>query len=254
MKKCSLILYVRLALIFITAVIGIYWIYISISEEKSTNNETAPEPIPVLNDIIRKEGVLLIYPHFTKIDLVCDSMPSPNDLSVILIAEAAYTGKFLTSFRHTNIAGDHVSSGVRYRGYKCKRNTGAFVYYNNQWKFLYEQYNHELDSAAYYKGTAFAQELIMLNGELLPTHRKDSSKNIFRALCEESGRLCIAESNSITTFAHFKKNLIDANIANAIYLDMGNGWNHAWYREGKDIIELHPKTHTYCTNWITFYK
>lgn len=206
------------------------------------------------NRIIRREGVLLIYPHFTKIDLVCASMPSPNDPSVILVAEAAYTGECLTEFKHANIAGDHVSNGVRYRGYRCKRNTGAFVYYNNHWKFLYEQYSHELDSAAYYKGAAFAQELIMLNGELLPTPRKDGSRNIFRALCEESGRLCIAESDSITTFANFKKSLKNANITNAIYLDMGDGWNHAWYRTGNDIIELHPKKHTYCTNWITFYK
>lgn len=199
-------------------------------------------------------GLKFIYPNFSNIDLVCGTMPSKNDSTVILVAEAAYTGECLEQFKHTNIAGDHVSAGKRYRGYKCSRNTGAFVYYNGKWKFCYKNYSNELDSAAYYGGAAFAQELIIKNKEFLKTPRKDSSKNIFRVLGEVSGQLCIVESDTIVTFGEFKNKLIAANVENAIYLDMGNGWNHGWYRAADSIIELYPKTHNYCTNWITFYE
>lgn len=94
---------------------------------------------------------LIIYtPKYKTIDLVCGTMPSENDSSVILCAEAAYTGELLTTFKHSNILGDHVSSGIRYKGTPGKRNTGAFVYYNGKYKFLYQSYSNELDSAAKY--------------------------------------------------------------------------------------------------------
>ena len=104
-------------------------------------------------------GLVILYPQFSTIDLVCDTMPSKDDASVILVAEAAYTGECLKQFKHSNISGDHVSRGVLYRGYKSRRNTGAFVYYNDAWKFCEQPYRNELDSAAHYGGAGFAQEL-----------------------------------------------------------------------------------------------
>ena len=44
-------------------------------------------------------------------------------------------------------------------------------------------------------------------------------------------------------------------VTHALYLDMGNGWNHSWYRSNDgDVIEIHPKTHSFATNWIVFKK
>ena len=38
-------------------------------------------------------------------------------------------------------------------------------------------------------------------------------------------------------------------------LDMGRGWNHSWYRDNKGtVVEIHPKTHSYTTNWLVFKK
>ena len=54
---------------------------------------------------------MVVYPNFTKIDLVCGTMPSKSDTAVILVVEAAYTEAKLDKFVHTNIAGDHVSGG-----------------------------------------------------------------------------------------------------------------------------------------------
>lgn len=203
---------------------------------------------------IDTNGLTILYPQFKTIDLVCGTEPEKSDTSVILFAEAAYTGQLLKDFKHLNIAGYHVSSGEKHEGYKCTSNTGAFVFYNGNWKFLYQNYSYELDSAANNGGAAFAQELMIFNGEVKPTKRSDTNKNVFRALCEHRGRLCIVESRHAVSFGEFKQKLLNYGISNAIYLDMGNGWNYAWYRDGDKIIELHPKTHNYCTNWITFFK
>lgn len=217
-------------------------------------NKETEEP-KVYNMVKVENGLKFIFPNFSKIDLVCDSMPSKCDSAVIFTAEAAYTGGLLEKFHHTNIAGDHVCSGVKHRGYRCSRNTGAFVYYKGSWKFCNRPYENEIDSAVVYGGAAFGQELIIKDSILLNPPRKDRSKNIFRALCEVSGRLCIIESVTIIEFGEFKSRLIEAKVKDAIYLDMGGGWNHAWYRHSKDsIVELHPKRHNYCTNWITFYE
>ena len=74
-------------------------------------------------------GLIVLYPEFGSVDLVCGAEPSEQDTSVILFAEAAYTQVCTNNFTHNNIAGDHVSTGKRYGGYKCTRNTGAFVFY-----------------------------------------------------------------------------------------------------------------------------
>lgn len=199
-------------------------------------------------------ALILLFPQFTSIDMVCDTMPSQANQSVILCAAACFTGECLMEFRHSNIAGDHVSNGVRYKGYRCKRNTGAFVYYNGTARFLHQDYSHAMDEAASHGGCAFTQEMILHEGHKVESTRKDGNKNQFRALCQIDGRICIAESKGIVAYGDFKQMLIRAGADEALYLDMGTGWSHAWYRTNDGTtVELHPKLHGFCTNWITFY-
>lgn len=213
-------------------------------------------PYKVLVERVDSNGLIILIPSYSTIDLRCGNMPKKLEKKVILFAEAAYTGEPLDKeFKHVKIAGDHVSNGTRFKGYKCCRNTGAFVYYSNKWKFLYKDYSAELDSAAKNGGAAFAQEMMIHQSEIKPTTRKDGNVNTFRALCELDGKLCIIESLHNEKFGDFKESLLETGVSEALYLDMGNGWNYAWYRPDEaTIVELHPKVHNYCTNWITFYK
>ena len=58
-------------------------------------------------------------------------------------------------------------------------------------------------------------------------------------------------------FNEFMEELDRLGVTNAIYMDMGAGWNHSWWRDGKGKAhEIHPVADKsrYCTNWITFYK
>lgn len=224
------------------------------NKNRDLSKEEVSKEEPVC--VIRKDtsGMVVLYPQFSSIDLICGTMPEKSDSSVILFAEAAYTGELLDEFKHSNVAGDHVSQGKRYKGFKCNRNTGAFVYYDGTWKFCYKDYSQEMDKAAENGGAAFGQEMMIHKGKVVESARKDNNKNQFRALCNHDGKLCIVESKGIISFGDFKKQLLNIGISDAIYLDMGPGWNHAWYRDKGNIVVLHPKLHNYCTNWITFFK
>ena len=226
------------------------------SNDEINNDSISVNQVAPFVERVDTNGLIILFPSFSSADLKCGNFPNPAEKSIILFAEAAYTGAPLEKeFKHNKIAGDHVSNGTRFKGYKCIRNTGAFVYYSGKWKFLYNDYSAELDSAALNGGAAFAQEMMIHQSETKATVRKDGNVNTFRALCELDGKLCIVESLHDVKFGDFKKSLLATGVSEALYLDMGSGWNYAWYRVDENtIVELHPKVHDYCTNWITFYK
>lgn len=108
---------------------------------EAVKNETVVE-------IVDTCGLRIYYPNYSRIDLVCGEMPKKEDESVIMFAEAAFTGELLDTFQHANVAGDHVSNGIRHKGYSCKRNNGAFVWYNRRAEFLHKNYSPDFDKAA----------------------------------------------------------------------------------------------------------
>ena len=78
----------------------------------------------------------LYYPEYTKIDLVCGQMPKAAQKDVEFCCEAAFTGELLNEFKHSNIADNHICDGVMKKGYRCKANTGGFVWGKGKWKFM----------------------------------------------------------------------------------------------------------------------
>ena len=198
------------------------------------------------------------YPDYSRIDLVCGKMPKPTQKDVEFCCEAAFTGELLTEFKHLNVADNHICNGVMKKGYRCKANTGGFVWRKGKWLFM-----RKLDFPTEAKDwrMGFCQLLIIKDGGVRPIGTKmKNNKNIYRALCEKDGKLCIIESKKAMTYEFFVKCLSDYKVTNALYLDMGRGWNYAWYRDkaGK-VVVLHPESkmapsYKYRTNWITFYK
>ena len=103
--------------------------------------EHSESPVQLVRDTISvmtidttKQGIIVFYPKFSRIDLVCEEMPTPiRDSNVVFCCEGVFTGGLLQEFSHSNIAGDHVSEGIRYKGYRSPRNNGAFVFYDRKW-------------------------------------------------------------------------------------------------------------------------
>lgn len=201
------------------------------------------------------EDLIIYYPNYSTIDLVCGQMPKKTDNNVLFCCEAAFTGELLKVFKHSNIAGHHVSGGVFHKGYRCRPNTGCFVYYQGQWKFLLYNYIDELKMASEKGGMGFGQNMIIYNGEIQPSFKNLNSRFEYRALCEYNGKLCVIDSREVVSYAAFIASLEKLGVTHALYLDMGSGWNHSWYRDNDgNVVEIHPKTHCFTTNWIVFFK
>ena len=200
----------------------------------------------------------IYYPEYTRIDLVCGKMPTAAQKDVEFCCEAAFTGELLNAFKHSNIADNHICSGVMMKGYRCRANTGGFVWGGGKWKFMQKA---DYPTSANGWNMGFCQILLIQDGTIRPIEAKmRRSRNIFRALCEKDGRLCVIEARKVMSCEAFVNCLKTYGVTNALYMDMGKGWNYAWYRDkdGK-VTEIFPKSKTassykYRTNWLTFYE
>ncbi|MCM1316736.1 MAG: YdcF family protein [Bacteroides sp.] len=187
-------------------------------------------------------------------DMVCGEIPSAKNDSIVLAFAGAFTGKEFDK-GHTNIAGDHVSGGERFKGYRCKRNTGAFTWSSSSGPlFFYKDYSSALDIAAKEKGMGFAQEMMIHNGKTVKTTRPLGNKNVFRALCLDSkGELALYESQGIVTFGNFIDALLSQDVKEALYTDMGQGWNYCFYHltaDSSSLKYLHDRPLPYASNFI----
>ena len=198
------------------------------------------------------------YPEYSKIDLVCGQMPTATQKDVEFCCEAAFTGELLTEFKHMNIADNHICNGVMKKGCLCKANTGGFVWGKGKWKFV-RKADYPTEANGWSMG--FCQLLIIKDGNVRPIGTKmKNNRNIYRALCEKDGKQCIVESKKTMTYEFFVKCLSSYKVTHALYLDMGRGWNYAWYRDSKgQVKEVFPESksapsYKFMTNWITFYK
>lgn len=190
-----------------------------------------------------------------KMDMVCREIPSPENDSIVLAFAGAFTG---TEFDkgYVNVAGDHVAGGTRFKGYRCKRNTGAFAWSAKSGpQFFYKDYSSDLDNAAQEDGMGFAQELMIHDGAKVPTTRPLGNKNVFRALCLDfDNQLALYESQGIVTFGNFIDALLSQKVREALYTDMGQGWNYCFYRinqSDKSPQYLHSTSLPYASNFIT---
>lgn len=189
-------------------------------------------------------------------DLVCGKIPSAENDSIVLAFAGAFTGTMFDK-GHFNIAGDHVSGGKRFKGYRCKRNTGAFTWsLTSEPKFFYNDYSSALVKVAEEGGMGFAQEMMIHNGKTVRTTRPLGNNNVFRALClDKDNQLALYESQGIVTFGNFIEALLSQGVKEALYTDMGQGWNYCFYRLNADESSpkyLHNKPLPYASNFIIF--
>lgn len=200
-------------------------------------------------------GVTVYYPAVDSIDLRCFDRPDPiNDTSIIFCCAAAFTKRDSAhNSNHINIAGDHVSAGKRERGYPCQNNTGAFVFFDDDWHFLYKDYSNELDSAALHNGSGFAQEMLIHEGRAVETVRPLSQIEKYRALCEWNHKLCVIDADSSGSFRDFINAPLVIGVSEALYLDMG-AWHYLWYRKipRGEPVYIYPDFKDSATNWLIF--
>ena len=224
-----------------------------------------------------EDSSLVIYTlHFNDVDLVCGKMPDYNvETDIIFCCEAAFTGELLEEFSHGNIAGNHISGGVLYKGYDCPDNTGEFIAAKGTvWGFVLTKSKpgsecdiersfmldeNDLPSVNGFPVTmGFGQNMIIYDFKTQPRFRDrlPDGKYYFRSLCCLNGELCIVDSKEEIRYAEYVELLEQLGVQYALYLDMGSGWNHSWFREkpGAEVTIIHPwiEKCKYTTNWIVF--
>ena len=199
-------------------------------------------------------------------DLACGQMPDTAQENVLLCAAAAFTGKCLDHFEHSNILGPHISGGELYEGYT--ENKDGIPFAERYALFVWEGKDlngkmlgkkicsfpceEVLDSAVAHGGMAFTQHWVIKNGAVY-AHKIQPLDRVehFRSICQKGERFYVIANREEMAYQDYMQALLDAGVENALYMDMGAGWNHSFYRdeEGKVHI-LHPKGHDYPTNWI----
>ncbi len=230
-----------------------------IKESMVTDFTTSTPDFLSVSHIETKYGDLIcLKPDMSvlSMDLVCGEIPSADNDSIILAFAGAFTG---TEFDngHANIAGDHVSGSKRFKGYSCKRNTGAFTWSPESGpNFIFKDYSPALDKASDEKGMGFAQEMMIHGGKAVKTTRPLGNRNVFRALCLDSdNNLTLYESQGIVTFVNFIYALLSQGVKEALYTDMGQGWNYCFYRINANNTSpkyLHDTPLPYASNFIIF--
>ena len=142
------------------------------------------------------DSLTVYFPHFKKMDLVTEKMPGKGEQDVIFVCAASFTGERLDEFRHSNIAGHHVSSGEFFTGYKCGPYNGVFTWSPKGWHFYnYSHKNSEppLRTVAKEGGMGFCQSMLFHDGKRFKGCIKPERVNRYRALCEIKGKLCIVD-------------------------------------------------------------
>lgn len=100
----------------------------------------------------------------------------------------------------------------------------------------------------------FAQEMMIHNGAAVKTTRPLGNKNVFRALClDADGSLTFYESQGNITFGNFINALLSQGVKEALYTDMGQGWNYCFFRDNRSDTSpkyLHTQSLPYASNFI----
>ena len=128
-------------------------------------------------DVETTTNLTVYYPEYTKIDLVCNQMPKATQKDVEFCCEAAFTGELLNEFKHLNIADNHICDGVMQKGYRCKTNTGGFVWGKDKWKFLRKA---DYSTVANGWSMGFCQLLIIKDSAARPIGAKMKNKRTRR--------------------------------------------------------------------------
>lgn len=186
-----------------------------------------------------------------QLDLACETMPNVEQDDVILCVAAAFTGKCLDSFSHSNILGPHISQGVLYEGYEEEGGYAVFAAWGDQKCFIELEEQEKLEEVAAAHGMAFTQYWVVKDGEGYNPPRQTVKQEYYRCIAQKAGRTYVIESKEVVKFDFFVKCLVEIGVENALYMDMGKGWNHSFYRNEKGEVHiLHPQTHDFCTNWL----
>ena len=202
--------------------------------------------------IYKTDDLFVFFPKYSHVDLEYGKRPKRSDKTINWCSGAAFQHDIQLGFSDDNIEGYHASKGVYSDSEYVKEEYGAVVFHDGGFKFEFDEPENAMKEAADRGGSGFMQFRLMKDGELVNGFVMPRVRS-YRAIAELNGSLCIIDSIEMMHFEDFLNELKDLHVTNALYMDMGAGWNYSWYRKSngntKTLFGLKvPWSH----NWVVF--
>ena len=96
--------------------------------------------------------------------------------------------------------------------------------------------------------------LVIRDGETVMGFDRPRAR-CYRTLAELNGHLCVIDSRRMMRLDEFMDEVRRLGVTNALYMDMGAGWNYSWYRNAADrVVTLFGLPVPWAHNWVVFQK
>lgn len=201
--------------------------------------------------LLETDDLYIYYADYGDLSFAAGKRPSKEDPDILMCVAAAFQANYQLVFRHDNIVGWHASEGQLERG-KPQEKLGAFTYVNGTARIWdTEEAEQAVQNAAAQGGMGF-QQFIVLYGGQRGSHGSDEFR-CYRVLALLGGRACIIDSRTQMHYDEFILALQKLGVQDALYCDMGSGWNYSWYR-GSDgrPVEIIGTPWPFSHNWLVF--
>lgn len=198
--------------------------------------------------------VYVFFPEYSNVELVCEHRPSKSDASITWCSGAAFQHTVSLSFSQENVEGDHAVNGVLYESPYNWASFAAFTYADGEFAFEFDNPTGAIKKAADAGGYGFMQFALIKNKEAVMDFDRPRAR-CYRTLAELNGNLCIIDSVNMLHFDEFMAELNRLGVTNAVYMDMGAGWNYSWYRKATGKVKtLFGLPVPWSHNWLVFKK
>ena len=202
----------------------------------------------------KTDSLYIIFPEYSSIELVLKDAPSKSDESITWCSGAAAHHVTTLGFSDDNIEGDHAVKGTFYDSPHDWDNFTAFTFANGKYAFDFDDPVKAVKDAAAAGGSGFMHFGLFRDGEVL-MHFTRPRGRCYRTLAELNGHLCIIDSVNMVHFNDFVEEVQKLGVENALYMDMGSGWNYSWLRDASGkVLELFGLPVPWSHNWIIFRK
>ena len=203
--------------------------------------------------VLQTDDLYIYCANYNNLAYVTEDRPSRDDKSILLCVAAAFQSTYQLNFNEDNIVGWHTSKGRLERG-APQDDLGAFTYVDGVARIWnVEEAEGAVREASDKGGLGYQSFIVLKDGERgdFRTHEF----RCFRVLAILDGRVCIIDSRTLTHFDEFVQKLREFGVTDAIYCDMGSGWNYSWYHDANGNAQTiigapWPFSH----NWLTFRK